>query len=166
MLLLELRQRSEMVKLSLLQECLCCLLVSFTLQIQALHAQDVVSQLKLFPNVTMIDATWELQEPTAEVSRYYVSWIPDGLSVPAASCYIDSPATSTSACDGYQTLDSCTFYNVTVQPMALDGSTEVDTGTPASAADYTLQDGERGEHSLLRFEPVVRKKSHMMLGFF
>ncbi|XP_018006646.1 receptor-type tyrosine-protein phosphatase H-like isoform X1 [Hyalella azteca] len=130
-----------MVKLSLLQECLCCLLVSFTLQIQVLHAQDVVSQLKLFPNVTMIDATWELQEPTAEDLRYLVSWIPDGVSVATASCYVDSPATSTSACDVYPTLDSCTLYTVTVQPTALDGGTEVDTGTPASAADYTLQDG-------------------------
>ncbi|XP_047739059.1 uncharacterized protein LOC125178709 [Hyalella azteca] len=130
-----------MVELSRSLVYLGCLLVSSTLQIQTVRAaKDVVSQLKLYPQKTMIDATWELQEPTGEVIRYLVSWIPDGVGVATASCYVNSSATSTSACDVYPTLDSCTLYTVTVQPKALGGSTQINTGTPASAAAYTLQD--------------------------
>ncbi|XP_047735613.1 immunoglobulin superfamily member 22-like [Hyalella azteca] len=88
----------------------------------------------------MIDATWELQEPTGEVFRYRVSWIPNGSSFSAAWCYVNSSATSTSACDVYPTLDSCTLYNVTVQPRTFGRSAQINTGTPASAATYTLLD--------------------------
>jgi hypothetical protein len=99
----------------------------------------------------MIDATWELQEPTGKVFRYLVSWIPDGVSFATAICYVNSPATSTSACDEYPTLHSCTLYTVTVQPRAIEGtSSDYNTGTPASEAAYTLTEGERGEHFSIR----------------
>jgi hypothetical protein len=119
----------------------------------------VVSQLKLSPKKTMIDATWELQEPTGKVFRYLISWIPDGVSFATAFCYVNSPAISTSACDVYPTLKSCTLYTVTVQPRAIEGSSsEYNTGTPASAAAYTLTEGERGKHSFFSIRKGRVKK--------
>ncbi|XP_047741602.1 phosphatidylinositol phosphatase PTPRQ [Hyalella azteca] len=88
----------------------------------------------------MIDASWELQEQTGMVSRYQVSWTPNGANKPTASCYVDTTKTNTSSCDVYPTIGSCTLYTVTVQPQTLSQSTPSFTGTPASAADYTLLD--------------------------
>ena len=92
---------------------------------------DEVINLQFSPATTHIDATWQLNNPSGDVTRYRVAYEEGDFG---SFCFTDETSTYNTACDQNPLLVPCQRYNITVQPQNIDA----DIGVPVTGSSYTL----------------------------
>ena len=98
--------------------------------------------LQFIPNITFIDVTWELDNPSEKVDEYRIDYA--GHDGQEFHCYSTGTTTVGSGCNSNIFLFPCTGYDITVQP--LDNRNSI--GVPATDTSYTLTGKESNEHIL------------------
>ena len=91
--------------------------------------------LQFFPAKNFIDVTWNFDNPSGEAKRFKVTYKKHGTNTEKI-CFTTKPSTVDSDCNEIDVpLQSCTGYDITVQPTDHTGRY---IGVAATALNYTL----------------------------
>ena len=94
-----------------------------------------MGNLKFSPAKNFIDVTWNLNNPSGDVIRYRVAYKKHDTTT-EKTCYTPEPSTVDTDCNERNVpLESCTGYDITVQPLDY---TNRPIGVATTALSYTL----------------------------